>query len=314
MNLLQAPIKEYRTWTEDSRRWSHYTPRSDDIVIATYPKCGTTWTQRIVASLVFNTPKPLPIMEASIWVDSTFFMPVDVMVAALEAQEHRRFLKSHLPFDGLPIYEEVKYIHVARDGRDAAMSWHNHVTGFQPGFVEVLDQIGRNDETIAKPFPRPHVDPADEFHRWLDESVVGEQTDGLPNTSYFHFERSWWNERHRPNVLLVHFNDLKSDLTGEMRRIAGFLEMDVEDAKMQQFVDAASFGSMRRDSAELTPGIENIFEGGAARFLNKGTNRRWEGIYRDADLATYQKKVTKSFTSECRHWLELGGSRLLQNP
>ena len=38
--LLEAPQREYRLWILDSRRWRRYTPRSDDIVIATYPKCG----------------------------------------------------------------------------------------------------------------------------------------------------------------------------------------------------------------------------------------------------------------------------------
>lgn len=38
----------------------------------------------------------------------------------IEAQTHRRFLKSHLPMDALPIYDEVRYIHVARD---ASCSW-----------------------------------------------------------------------------------------------------------------------------------------------------------------------------------------------
>ena len=56
--LIQAPQREYRTWIFDSRRWQHYRPRPDDIVIATYPKCGTTWMQRIVSLLVFQSPEP----------------------------------------------------------------------------------------------------------------------------------------------------------------------------------------------------------------------------------------------------------------
>ena len=54
---IQAPQREYRTWIFDSRRWQHYRPRPDDIVIVTYPKCGTTWMQRIVSLLVFQSPE-----------------------------------------------------------------------------------------------------------------------------------------------------------------------------------------------------------------------------------------------------------------
>ena len=67
--LLEAPQREYRLWILDSRRWRRYTPRSDDIVIATYPKCGTTWMQRIVGMLVFQTAEPMPIMQISPWID-----------------------------------------------------------------------------------------------------------------------------------------------------------------------------------------------------------------------------------------------------
>ena len=54
------------------------------------------------------------------------------MLELAESQTHRRFLKSHLPFSALPHYETVKYIHVARDGRDAAMSFFNHKSHYTP--------------------------------------------------------------------------------------------------------------------------------------------------------------------------------------
>jgi aryl sulfotransferase len=105
--LLEAPQREYRLWILDSRRWRRYTPRSDDIVIATYPKCGTTWMQRIVGMLVFQTAEPMPIMQISPWIDRRFPQPIEAVVAQIEAQKHRRFLKSHLPLDGLQFYDDV---------------------------------------------------------------------------------------------------------------------------------------------------------------------------------------------------------------
>ncbi len=106
--LINPAEREYRTWIFDSRRWRHYRPRHDDIIIATYPKCGTIWMQRIVSLLVFQTAEPKPIMQISAWIDRRFPQPIEAVVAQIEAQEHRRFLKSHLPLDGLPFYGEVK--------------------------------------------------------------------------------------------------------------------------------------------------------------------------------------------------------------
>ncbi len=304
--LVQPARCVYRTWNVDSRRWDHYRPRPTDIVIATYPKCGTTWMQRIVGLLVFQTPEPRPIMDISPWLDRRFPEPIEAVTARIEAQEHRRFVKSHLPSDGLPIYDEVKYVHVARDGRDACMSFHNHALGFTPQNLEALDRVGLEDDRIGRPYPRVLADPAQQFHRWLTEGAVPGHGDGSPAMSFFHFERSWWDERHRPNVLLVHYNDLKADLSGEMRRVADFLGIPVPPDVWPELVEAAGFEAMRRDGEVLMGNMAAIFRGGGSRFFHKGTNERWRGVFRDDDLALYDAKVTAKLSPACARWVAKG--------
>ena len=118
--------------------------RSDDIVISTYPKCGTTWTQRIVGMMVFGSAAPFPVQDISPWPDFRL-PPPGAMRGLAESQTHPRFLKSHLPFDALPHYEGVKYIHVARDGRDAAMSFFHHKSNYTP------ESIARASSSSATP-------------------------------------------------------------------------------------------------------------------------------------------------------------------
>src|SRR3954469_7016563 len=101
--LARAPTRDVRTAIMESSRWDGFPVRADDIVIATYPKVGTTWTQRIVDLLVFQDPAPRPLLDVSVWLDSRIFGSLDQELATLEAQTHRRFIKSHLPFDALPI-------------------------------------------------------------------------------------------------------------------------------------------------------------------------------------------------------------------
>ncbi len=153
MTLERAPTRTYHTAIMDSRQWDGFEMRPDDIVIATYPKCGTTWTQRVVDLLVFQNTDARPIMESSVWLDSRIFAPHEENLATLAAQTHRRFIKSHLPFDALPIYDDVKYVHVARDGRDAFLSWHNHVRGFTAETRMKVGMIVMNDPDLPKELP-----------------------------------------------------------------------------------------------------------------------------------------------------------------
>ena len=310
MRLDRPATREYRTWITDSRRWSRYTPRASDVVIATYPKCGTTWMERIVGALVFQTPEPMPFSrEISLWIDSrTTTKSLDAAMATIEAQTHRRFLKAHLPFDGLPIFDEVKYIHVARDGRDAVMSWHDDDKAWLPEVIERLDANGLADPAIGRPYPPLIDDPAEQFHRWLTEGASGDQPDGCPNISYFQCEATWWEARHRPNVLMVHYSDLKGDLAGRVARIAAFLGIPLADGLLAEVVAAADFRAMQRDGAALLPHHVNVFRDGHRSMLNKGTAGRWRGVFRVDDLALYEAKLEATLAPECAAWLENGGA------
>ena len=64
----------YQHWSFDSLRWNFLTFRDDDIVITTSGKTGTTWTQGIVANLIFlGRDLPAPPFEMSPWLDMRMF-------------------------------------------------------------------------------------------------------------------------------------------------------------------------------------------------------------------------------------------------
>jgi len=295
--------KRYQTWTTDGSRWQHYRPREGDVVIATYPKCGTTWMQRIVDLLIFQSTEPRPIYEVSAWVDMRFGPPLDFVIDQIEAQQHRRFLKSHLPFDGLPRHDEVRYIHVARDGRDACMSFFNHCSAYTPQMYEALDRAA---EEMGGPAPRCPDDVRTFWREWLTKGVQPGATDGYPSLSFFDLETSYWRERHRPNLLLVHYNDLKADLAGEMRRIAEFLSIDVAAGLWPELVEAATFEGMKRQGNALLPLVGIVFEGGTERFLFKGVNGRWQQEIPAEDVALYDRIAAERFTPGLARWIAGG--------
>jgi aryl sulfotransferase len=303
--LLNAPTKEVRSWTTDSRRWAGYRPRTGDIVIATAPKCGTTWTQQIASLLVFQSTEPREIQNISPWIDFRL-PPVDAVMGFIEAQTHRRFLKSHLPFDALPFYEEVRYIHVARDGRDAFMSWHNHTSHYTQHAIEMQSKAGLDDETIARPRPASDPSPHVQFATWMTEGPDARLVDDSPASNFFHMERSWWAERKRPNVLLVHYNDMKADLDGEMRRLAAFLDIPISDEVWPGLVDAAGFEFMREHGATLLPRAAMSWDKGHERFINQGVNERWRAALTAEDLACYDARVANELSPSCSAWVAQG--------
>jgi aryl sulfotransferase len=306
MELIRPALREYRTWTTDSRRWDRYQPRQDDIVIATYPKCGTTWMQQIVSSLVFQDATPRSLLEISPWIDGRAFGDPEVVHASFNHQTHRRFAKCHLPVDGIPLYNEMRYIHVARDGRDAAMSLYNQWTGFSDRHRENFDRIGREDPTIGRPFPKFPTDIVEMFRFWLSNSGSSGQTEGGGAVLFFDLEVGYWAERKRPNFLMVHYNDLLDDLDGEMRRVAAFLDININEAMWPSLVQAAQFSEMRAAADSLMPHLRLTRADGPRSFFHKGTIGRWRDILTPDDLANYEEKVRVKFSPALAAWIEGG--------
>lgn len=152
-------------------------------------------------------------------------------------------------------------------------------------------------------FPRSAAsNPREFFHQWVKDDQAGNDE----TLSFFHLERSYWAERHRPNVLLVHYNDLKKDLSGEMRRLAAFLEIEISEAIWPSLIEAAGFEAMKKNGEKILDFAARLFEGGSARFLHKGTNGRWRDVVANEDLAIYDAKVKAEFTPALARWVENG--------
>lgn len=305
--LTHAPTRVVRDYNSDSRYWEQYKPRPGDIIIGTAAKVGTTWTQQIVNLLVFQSPEPRHLGRLSPWLDARFFAPLEAILPGLEAQEHRRFIKTHLPMDAFPLYDEVRYIHTARDGRDAAMSHLNHLNNRTAEAWARFDAVGLGDPAIGAPMPRPPRTVREFFHYWVE-------AEGMHTAEGFlALERTYWDRRKADNVLLVHYADLKADLDGEMRRISAFLDIPVNEAIWPALVEAATFEAMKRDGDRLLAGMEMGLEGGHRSFLHKATNGRWKGEVDEADLARYRAKVEAALSPALIAWLE-GGRAIAGDP
>lgn len=289
------PVKtrEFHNHHFDSTIWNDFAFRDDDIVIGTYAKSGTTWVQQIVAQLLFDGDDSLEVAEMSPWVDLRV-PPKAVKLPLVDAQTHRRFLKTHLPVDALVYSSKAKYLYIGRDGRDVAWSMYNHHANANAFWYEALnDTPGR----VGPPIGKPPADIRTYFLDWLER-------DGHPFWPFWENIRSWWEIRDLPNLLLLHFEELKADLPGQIRRIAAFLDVAIDEARFPTIVEHCSFEWMKANAGKAVPLGGAFWDGGAQTFINKGQNGRWRELLTPEDCERYEAVAQAELGDACAAWLK----------
>lgn len=279
----------------DSTVWNDFQFRDDDIIIATWAKSGTTWTQQIVAQLIFAGAENIDVATLSPWLDLR--VPTkEEKFAALEAQQHRRVIKTHLPVDALVYSPRAKYIYIGRDGRDAVWSFYNHHANANDLWYQLLnDTPGR----VGPPIGKPPESIRDYFIAWLER-------DGYPFWSWWENVRSWWEIRHLPNLLILHYTDLKADMPGAIRRIAAFLDIPIDEARWPTILEHCGFDYMKRNANQLAPLQGQVWNGGGQTFINKGMNGRWQEVLTADDIRRYEEMARRELGTEAAAWLANG--------
>ncbi len=280
----------------DSTIWNEFDFRDDDIVIATYGKSGTTWVQQIVSQLIFNGEEGIEVAEMSPWLDLRV-PPREVKLPAVKAQTHRRFIKTHLPVDALVFSPKAKYLYIGRDGRDVIWSMYNHHASGNAEFYNALNGPG----LVGPPLDPPPADIRQYFLDWLEK-------DGYPFWSFWENIASWWAIRDLPNVMLLHFNDLKAGMPAEIRKVAAFLDIPIDESQWAAIVEHCTFDYMKANAAKTVPLGGAFWEGGAQTFIHKGQNGRWRDTLTKDDCAHYEAMARERLGEQCAAWLAHGGA------
>lgn len=288
-------LRELHNHHFDSTIWNDFQFRDDDIIIATYAKSGTTWMQQIIAQLLFNGDPDIEVAEMSPWLDLRV-PPKEIKLPMVDAQPHRRFLKTHLPVDALVFSPKAKYVYIGRDGRDVLWSLHNHHANANQAWYDALNMTpGRIGPTIERP-------PADIRQYWQDWM----ERDGHPFWPFWENVRGWWEIRDLPNVMFVHFANLKQDMPDEIRRIARFLDIPINESKWHAICEHCSFDWMKKHASKSVPLGGAFWDGGAETFINKGVNGRWADTLSNDDVVRYEARAHQELGADCARWLARG--------
>ncbi len=306
---LPHVTRVYQNHHLDSTRWDVYEPRDGDIVIVTSYKSGTTWMEQILGLLLLgDSSKSVALHGAAPWVDSRFrSAPKEDLRKIIAGLPGRRLLKSHLPLDGLPFYKNVRYVIVCRDPRDVFMSLFNHYRNYTDFAFTLLNDP---PDRIGQPFPPCPDNPRAFWREWMTRGFFDWESEGWPFWSNLGHTQSFWNYRHLPNFLFVHYADMLADLAGAVRRVAVFADIDVCDADVARVVKATTFSNVKKKADELPADSDRmrmVFKGGMSAFFFKGSNGRWRDILSEDDLAIYAETKARVLSPDCVQWLEEGG-------
>jgi sulfotransferase len=227
-----------------------YQPQPGDIFVATYPKCGTTWAQYIVY-LLLHGGEPLAVGQR---LDQLFPHLEEVGEAVVRALPTPRLIKTHLALERTPWHAEAKYLYVARNPFDCAVSFYHHTRGF-PKHYDFADGTW---DAFFECFVRGEVDFGD----------------------YFDHLMSWWPKRTSHNVLFLTYERMLDDATEAVRTIARFLGGDAaraaaEPGVLERVVEQSSFGQMRVNQRRWS----SARPADMPEFVRKGVAGDWVNLF-----------------------------------
>lgn len=291
-DLRPQCTRRYNSDTSDSDVWARFEARADDVFVCTPPKCGTTWIQSICGMLIFGDPAVNPgIGTVSKWLDSKFNDEQEMM-ALLKSQPHRRYIKTHMPLDGITYDPRCTYLAVYRHPLDVVFSVQNHLKNMKSDALDrfVADDINGGVQTfISKPFA-------------LDQNIA-ESLEGLI-VHYKSFAK--WSSV--PNIHMFHYADMTRDLRGAVARVSEILHCNFSEELLDAITLAATFSNMKQNASKFAPSADKGIWKDNAQFFESGTSNKWEGILTEESLAMYDDRMTELLSPEDRSWLENGST------
>jgi len=296
---VPVDVARYTSADEDSARWHGFPFRNGDIVISTRSKTGTTWVQMICALLIFQKPElEAPVGWYSPWLDR-LTRPREEVVAQLEAQQHRRFIKTHTPLDGIPVDARAIYLVIARHPLDSAVSLY-----YQGENIDRERQRRLVAETTGQPAALGREKPRKPVRDWLldwidNDASPHEEMDSIRGVLWH--DSDAWARRSEPNIVLLHYADLSADLEYQMRQLADRLEIAVPEPTWPGLVQAATFASMRAAAEKISD--EGQILKSAAAFFRRGVSGSGQELLTAGELAHYYARAASLAPADMLRWL-----------
>lgn len=293
--MLANTRRKYSGGLTDPSRWSAWKPRKGDVIVCTPPKCGTTWTQTILAMLVNGGPDlPDRVSVLSPWLDANLGIPANEVVGSLDAQTGRRIIKTHTPADGFPVWEDVTIVAVYRHPLDVFFSYRRH--------VENTVKVSETDSRFLLPISQS-------FREFLEGDVAPEDFghDKLSKLT-MHYIKTACSDR-SSQLKLFHYTDMLEDGRAAVEQLARAIGIQAETSLIDRVTEATAFDAMKANADKFNPSAGTGYFKSDAAFFDSASSGKWQRQLSGEDLELYAQRLIELVPDNiARSWLENGSS------
>nr|DBA19074.1 TPA: hypothetical protein GDO54_014950 [Pyxicephalus adspersus] len=246
--------------------------RDGDVVVASYPKSGTTWMQEIM-DLILQDGDVQKSLRAPCFVKVPFLEMAKTSLQLANTMPSPRLLKIHLPVQLVPpsFWEKnTKIVYVARNPKDCMVSYYH---------------FHKMDQTMPDPGPWEHF-----FLSFLSGKVSW--------GSWFDHVIGWWKAKGRHQILFIFYEDMIEDPLREIRKVMTFLEKNLSEEVLQRILKHTTFKSMKNNPmANFSVLPTSMFNQSISSFMRKGQVGDWQNYFLVSQNLLFDEEYTKKMES-----------------
>ncbi|GAV01461.1 hypothetical protein RvY_12170 [Ramazzottius varieornatus] len=251
----------------------------NDIVVCSYPKSGTTWTQAII-SMIMHAKDTEPIDVSQSKLDEWLYIEMNAPackgkrpVEAARDAAPPRLLRTHLSWELLPqsvTTNSPRIVFVHRNLKDVIVSMYHMYCTFP---------------NLASAHP---ANSAAEFAELFMQ-------DKVHHAPYFHTFKSVWEHRNDPNVHHLSYESLREDPRSEIKRLADFLDKPLTSQQAEQIAHHTDFDNMRQN--------ENL-NSSAMTVTDKTTGETKFEFMRKGEVRGWRKHLSEEYGQKIDDWIQ----------
>ncbi|XP_073723522.1 cytosolic sulfotransferase 3 [Misgurnus anguillicaudatus] len=272
-------------FTDNWENVKNFQARPDDILIATYPKAGTTWVSYILDLLYFGCADlerqtSQPIYMRVPFLESCFQNLPSVARAEMadNLKTSPRLIKTHLPVQLVPksFWEQnSRVVYVGRNAKDNAVSYFH------------FDRMN-----MVQPEPG-------DWNNFLQRFMEGKNVFG----SWFDHVSGWWEKKQTySNLLYLFYEDMVEDTGREVERLCSFLGLSTSAEEREKITKGVHFDSMKQNKVTNHATIP-FMDFKVSPFMRKGKVGDWKTLFtvaKDEKFDEVYKQKMKNFTVKFR--------------